>query len=308
MAEQEAKHVDGQLGRRTRIQIGVLIGVIGLSLSIYFNFFKGPRTTKETMQEITKSAANLAAQEHQADLSRKYQDLLMNATIDRELPFAVGTLRQISTISYQYRDHQNELMRWVGEEQLTNPEYVHVLLEAGFLLRRAVESRDNEGSIHNSIYWHVSRAGTNALHRNNFIRLRKAMQDSLNRATKFGVNVNRVLYGRYWGVGLVTKSDFHGCDEWQDEEEEEEARENAESKGHDNRIFGKIEVYVLAGVMCRELTCREGESVKVDSEPYNDYGIRGCPKEGDLVGYVEYDYAPIWEKLHTIRKAPVEQK
>jgi len=75
----------------------------------------------------------------------------------------------------------------------------------------------------------------------------------------------------------------------------------------DDRVFGRIKIKMIAGVAWRGAPIRQGEVVELVSErgswlsfpcpSTNNIGIRGCPKSGDLVGYVEDNCAEQWEKL-----------
>ena len=135
--------------------------------------------------------------------------------------------------------------------------------------------------------WVVSPDGEHALAKNDYHQLRTIMEESLKRAQQYGMTIDRLLYGRYWGAGLVAESSFTNCFDWDKGEETP-----------DNRIHGRIKVEVLTGIMWRRRPYRAGETVLVESSQLSgDEGIRGCPKPGDIVGYVEYPYSQLWEKI-----------
>jgi hypothetical protein len=298
--------------------IGVLIG----AYAAYDQLVVAPR--KETVyREETKRVLYEQAQERRfADLSHTYEDRLNRATVDNEAEAAGGALREIAALSSHFQNHPDPLRHWVSEREMTQPQFVHVLYETDMVSRKLTVLSSPE-RLTQRILWQVSNKGRRAIKSGDFVGLRKTMEDSLRRATGYGLSLSHILYGRYWGVALVTESSYEGCDAWEYDEPQEVDREppliGLLPPDTDDRIFGRVRVRMIAGAAWhgpkspREQgePIRVGQSVDLVSEHgswnpqktmpgcklSNITFIRGCPKVGDLVAYLEGKCAEQWENL-----------
>jgi hypothetical protein len=255
--------------------LGLLIGGTSLVLSIYFNLFRNPKTAAVTKKEFLHEVESVRDESYKVELAHRYQDRLAQSTLENEIAAARSTLQELQTFASWNRG------AYVKAEQLTYPQYLQVLYEAHLIHRFDVDVTDGDQR-----RWAISGQGSSALAQNDLGGLRYKMEQSLERAHNYGITLNNILYGRYWGAGFVTESSYGSCNKW----------DTGESDG-DNRIHGSLKVEVLTGIMWNERPFRAGEIVFVKSDPSNIIAIRGCPKRGDVVGYVEYTSAELWERI-----------
>jgi hypothetical protein len=223
------------------------------------------------------------------ELTQNYRDRLTNSTVENELAAARATLHELKTISDQYRDSSAiPDALWRPAEELTHPEYVEALYQAHLIdvLETEIETEISEDAGVER-RWRINDRGSAALATGNLASLRELIERSRRDAQRYGITVDKLLFARYWGVAVVVDSSYANCIGWHKGQDHEP----------DNRIFGWIKTSVIAGVVWRRRPYRAGEDVYVKSNSENDVGIRGCPKLGDVIGYVEEDYAQMWEKI-----------
>jgi hypothetical protein len=320
--------------RRLRMVVLFLLIILGvLSLfQLYRDNREKEQAKKKADEDINslknqlndaKEKADHEAQERRfAELSKTYEDRLSRSTVDNEVEAAAEALREIAVISSFFQDHPDPLRHWVSAREMTQPQFVHVLLETGMVRRRIIDRSSSE-RLSQTMLWRVRDQGKKAIERRDFVALRKNIEDSVHRANNgYGLTLSHILYGRYWGVALVTESSYQSCDAWEYDKPREVERDPpllGVPLDMDPRIFGQVRVRMIAGVAWlapkspREQgePIRVGQSVNLLSEhgswdPYqrlprcatsNNIFIRGCPKVGDLVAYVEDECAQQWENL-----------
>jgi hypothetical protein len=295
---------------RTMIDI---LGVVGVLIGIYALYDQtvlAPRKAERLNEEIKSKVELESQQQRLLSLSQVYEQRFKEGTIEEETSKAAAILREIQTLA-SHNPEVDPLRDWVFEEQITQPQYVRVLDEAGLLSRKILNRKNSNQQVIQITVWQVNDSGRLALQRNDFANLKSVMESSLQRAEKIGLPVTHLLYGRYWGVGYVLESTYDHCDVWKYEEAREVEREPpliGAPPAKDDRIFGRIKIALIAGIAWRSVPIRQLQVVELASEPgswlapypcasTNNIGIRGCPKPGDLVGYVEDVCAEQWEKL-----------
>jgi hypothetical protein len=299
--------------------IGVLIGAYAL----YDQLIVAPRKEEKYRKEIETILYEQAQERRFADLAHAYEDRLNRATVDNEVEATAGILREIAAISSQFQNHPDPDKHWVKEREMTQPQFVHALYENGLVTRKIVGQSSSE-PLSQTILWQVNDKGRRAISNGTFDGVRKTIKDSLKRADHYGMSLSHILYGRYWGVALVTESSYEACDAWEYAEPQEVQREpplvgSGLPPELDNRIFGRVRVRMIAGAawLAPKSPSERGEQIRVGQfvdlvsehgswDPQkrmpgcptsNNIGIRGCPKVGDLVAYVEDNCAQQWENL-----------
>jgi hypothetical protein len=260
-------------GRLKKIGLGLALSVVGISISIYANFIRDKQRQQQNNKR-EKEAAEQAFQRRKAEQAHLFQLRLQEATADNEVAEARGTLLELEKDS-MYHSAGQKYGPWMFALQLTTPQYLPWLYDAHLVHRQAPQFEE-EGS--SGMLWLVSGDGSHAAHRNDFDRMRYLIEQSQRTAAKkHGVKLDRLLYGRYSGVGFVTESSYHCTSLWAE-------------------VDGEITVEVIAGVMFHlDQPRRLGDTVWL--RPSATVTIRGCPKRGDVIGFQENKNGELWEQI-----------
>jgi hypothetical protein len=243
--------------------IGIPLGLIGIGISIYANFIRDRERQKENKGQALEQA--LLQRKQQQTLF--FQARLQEATLDNEVAAARGTLLELEKDSKFFSTNQ-KYGQWMFARQLTKPQYLPWLYDA-HLVHQQVPRSELEGA--SGMLWLISGDGSHAAHTNKFEYMRYLVEKLQKSAlTKHAVKIDRFLYGRYSGVGFLTKGDDLRCT--------------------------SLLVDVIAGVVFHNgQRSFIGDSVWV--QPTSTVTISGCPTQGDVIGFQENENGELWEQI-----------